>query len=139
MFRTFCKRVAGVTMSVPEKNSDWVIEYEVGECVCVCACILGLWKNTETPAEDRAHALLMWGTFSWFTDDKSTGRVESVVRVSVAVRGASGILSYFLWHWLFCPLSALATLLKIAPLTVNKKNKNIFFHPCLSHRAANYI
>lgn len=38
-------------------------------------------EKKQIPAADKAHALLMWGTFLWFTGEKFTGRVESVGRV----------------------------------------------------------
>lgn len=48
-------------------------------------CILGQEKQGNS-CWRQSTCIIMWGTFLWFTDDKSTGRVESVVRV-----GAGGV------------------------------------------------
>lgn len=82
-------------------------------------------KNTESPAEDKAHALFMWGTFLWFTDDKSTGRVESVVRV-----GAGGV-----WDpWTFSTSlfsQCFGNITEDCAIDCNRRNETAHF-PCTS-------
>lgn len=105
-----------ILTSVPEKCRDlWI---STGGVICV------FWvkKNKETPAEDRAHALLCEALSC---DSLMTNPQAGLSLLSVLVQEVSGIRERFLLH---CFLSVLVTLLKIVPLTVTEETRQLISH-----------